>query len=213
MPTATWDRLDPSRRDAVISAAAAEFSEHGFSGGSLNVIARNAGVAKGSLFQYFTDKADLYAYMAARAAERIRADIEAKIVARDWGTGFWDSMLALLEDWQQYFMEHPLERAVTEAVNLESERSARPAVRAAVNGHYVEVLTPLLISGQAAGQVRQDADLEAAVALLLLLLPYIALAPHNPGLDPLLGLGEADPDVRRTALARTLQIFRDAYAA
>ena len=61
MPTVTWARVDPSRRAAVIEAAEAEFGAHGFSQGSLNVIARRAGVAKGSLFQYFADKRDLYA--------------------------------------------------------------------------------------------------------------------------------------------------------
>ena len=50
MPTVTWARLDPTRRAAVIEAAEAEFGTHGFSRGSLNVIARRAGVAKGSLF-------------------------------------------------------------------------------------------------------------------------------------------------------------------
>ena len=64
MPTVTWARLDPSRRAAVIEAAEAEFGAHGFSRGSLNVIARRAGVAKGSLFQYFADKRDLYAFIA-----------------------------------------------------------------------------------------------------------------------------------------------------
>ncbi len=59
MPTVTWARVDATRRAAVIEAAEAEFGAHGFSGGSLNVIARRAGVAKGSLFQYFADKRDL----------------------------------------------------------------------------------------------------------------------------------------------------------
>lgn len=50
MPTVTWARVDPARRAAVVEAAEAEFGAHGFSRGSLNVIARRAGVAKGSLF-------------------------------------------------------------------------------------------------------------------------------------------------------------------
>jgi len=40
MPTVTWARLDPVRRAAVIEAAEAEFGAHGFSAGSLIVIAR-----------------------------------------------------------------------------------------------------------------------------------------------------------------------------
>ena len=42
MPTVTWARLDPIRRAAVVEAAEAEFGAHGFSRGSLNVIARRA---------------------------------------------------------------------------------------------------------------------------------------------------------------------------
>ena len=76
MPTVTWARVDPARRAAVIEAAEAEFGAHGFSNGSLNVIARRAGVAKGSLFQYFADKRDLYAYIADVGSQRVRAYVE-----------------------------------------------------------------------------------------------------------------------------------------
>ncbi|AFE15225.1 putative transcriptional regulatory protein [Mycobacterium tuberculosis RGTB327] len=67
----TWARVDPARRAAVVEAAEAEFGAHGFSRGSLNVIARRAGVAKGSLFQYFADKRDLYAFIADIASQRV----------------------------------------------------------------------------------------------------------------------------------------------
>ncbi|MEP7180295.1 MAG: helix-turn-helix domain-containing protein, partial [Pseudonocardiales bacterium] len=64
MPRPTWDRLEQSRRDRVLRAAMVEFGRRGYSGASLNVIAREAGVAKGSLFQYFDDKFDFFAYVA-----------------------------------------------------------------------------------------------------------------------------------------------------
>ena len=83
MPTVTWARLDPIRRAAVVEAAEAEFGAHGFSQGSLNVIARRAGVAKGSLFQYFADKRDLYAFIADVGSQRVRAYMEARILELD----------------------------------------------------------------------------------------------------------------------------------
>src|SRR6195952_4627999 len=64
MPKSTWDNLDETRRERVLEAAMAEFGRHGYSGGSLNIIAREAGVAKGSLFQYFDDKLDFFAHVA-----------------------------------------------------------------------------------------------------------------------------------------------------
>ncbi|BBH16934.1 TetR family transcriptional regulator [Nocardioides baekrokdamisoli] len=208
MPTPTWERLDPARRNAVIAAAEDEFAEHGFSSGSLNAIARNAGVAKGSLFQYFTDKADLYAYMAERASTRVRDAMAEHIASADWAGDYWGAMTDLLVHWQAYFFTHPLERAFTEAVNLESERAARPAIRRAVNDFYIDSLRPLLTLGQDLGVVGRDTDIEAVLALLLMVLPQAALAPHNAYLDPLLGLGDADPTVRRQGIDRIIALLR-----
>ena len=79
MPTPTWNRLPAAKRDAVLAAAEAEFGERGFSGASLNTICRKAEISKGSLFQYFTDKADMYAHLAELASLRIRAAMEAEV--------------------------------------------------------------------------------------------------------------------------------------
>ncbi|MGZ6778418.1 MAG: TetR/AcrR family transcriptional regulator, partial [Mycobacterium sp.] len=112
MPTVTWARVDPSRRAAVIAAAEAEFSAHGFSRGSLNVIARRAGVAKGSLFQYFADKRDLYSYIADIGSLRVRSYMEDRIRELDPGRPFFEFLTDLLDSWVAYFADHPLDRAL-----------------------------------------------------------------------------------------------------
>lgn len=211
MPTSTWDRLPEARRTAVIKAAEDEFAAHGFSGGSLNVIARNAGVAKGSLFQYFRDKSDLYAYLSERASLRIRDDMGAAIAAADWDSGPFGPLRDLLVMWEEYFHTHPLELALTAAVNLEPDQSARLAVRHVVNEHYAAVLRPLLTQARDGGHLRADADVDAFLALLLLLLPHIALAPHNPGLDPVLGLSSTDRDERLSAIDRLVTVLESAF--
>src|SRR5688500_4398609 len=99
MPTSTWDRLPATRRDAVIAAAEAEFGAQGFSRGSLNVIAREAGVSKGSLFQYFADKADLCAYLADIVSLRIRAHLETKVADLPWETDFFGALRSLGHIW------------------------------------------------------------------------------------------------------------------
>lgn len=76
MPTVTWARVDPARRAAIIEAAEAEFGAHGFSRGSLNVIARRAAVAKGGLFRYFADQRDLYAFVTDIAGQRVHSYME-----------------------------------------------------------------------------------------------------------------------------------------
>ena len=62
--------------------------------------------------------------------------------------------------------------------------------------------------GQDLGAVGRDTDIEAILALLLMVLPQAALAPHNAYLDPLLGLGDTDPAVRRQGIDRIIALLR-----
>ena len=52
-----------------------------FSSGSLNVIAREAGIAKGSLFVYFADKLELFGYVCETTSEAVRAHMVDRMVA------------------------------------------------------------------------------------------------------------------------------------
>ncbi|WP_020658668.1 TetR/AcrR family transcriptional regulator [Amycolatopsis benzoatilytica] len=203
MPTGTWERLPEQRRAAVLAAAEAEFAARGFSGGSLNTICRAAGVSKGSLFQYFADKADMYVHLAELASLRIRAAMEAEIARLDWAADFAGALNELLDAWVRYFYDHPQERAITAAANLEPDPTARTPVRAAVNCHYLAVLRPLVEDAVARGQLRADTDVETVLSLLLLVLPHLALAPHVAGLDPVFGLVAGD-SAHAVAVARRL---------
>ena len=212
MPTATWERLPERRRTAVLAAAEAEFGAHGFSQGSLNVIAREAGVSKGSLFQYFDDKADLCAYLADIVSLRIRASLEPVIARLDWEGDFWASLRRFAHTWVRYHAAHPQERALTVAANLELDARSRAAVRLVVNRHYVEVLTPLLEQAKASGQLAPGADLDAFLALLMLVFPHLAIASANPDLDAVLGLGSGSVKAGERAADRLLDVLRHGLA-
>ena len=47
-------------RDALVTAACAAFCENGFHGTNTNEIAHRAGLAAGTLYNYFTDKIDIF---------------------------------------------------------------------------------------------------------------------------------------------------------
>jgi AcrR family transcriptional regulator len=55
------------RRQAILDAALAEFSEHGFAAARLDDVARRAGVAKGTLYLLAKDKQDLLQQSVLRA--------------------------------------------------------------------------------------------------------------------------------------------------
>lgn len=216
MPTEVWRNLRPERRDRVLAAAMAEFGERGFSAGSLNVVAREAGVAKGSLFQYFDDKLDLYSTVCAEATHRIRSHMETRMAAvlvAEPDLPFFEFLAVLADEWSTYFATHPLERGITAATNLEIDSAVRQAVRGVAQQHYLDVFRPLVAEGVRRGDVCPDrADPEALVALLVLVVPHLALAPYLPGLDPVLGLHGSTPAEVSTQVRKLVAVVAAAYA-
>jgi AcrR family transcriptional regulator len=183
MPRATWANLDAARRDRVLHAAMAEFGRHGYSGGSLNVIAREAGVAKGSLFQYFDDKFDFFAHVAEHTSMRVYEAMLPTLREPATGESFVEHFVGLVDVWIAYMADHPLERGVTAATTMELDPEVRRAIREPVHRLYAQGLRPLLQAGIESGEFRADADLDALLSLLVLVLPHLALAPFEPGLD------------------------------
>jgi AcrR family transcriptional regulator len=63
MPKQTFLNLTEEKRQAIVNAATDEFAEHGYKAASINRIVANSGISKGSFYQYFTDKMDVFKYL------------------------------------------------------------------------------------------------------------------------------------------------------
>ena len=141
MPTETWWNLPPEKRERVTRAAMVEFGKRGFSAGSLNVIAREADIAKGSLFQYFDDKLDMYATICEEGIKTIRdAALAGVDVEND---EFFPALRRIVCNWLNFFSTHPVERGFAYAAGNEVDEEAGAAVRSVTSAHFVSELTPL----------------------------------------------------------------------
>lgn len=63
IPTQTFYNLDKAKRRRIIDAAVAEFSKNGYSNARLSNIIRASDIPRGSLYQYFEDKFDVFKYI------------------------------------------------------------------------------------------------------------------------------------------------------
>lgn len=63
MPTSTFFRLPEEKRQRLMEASWEEFTNSSFSDVSINQIIRSAGIPRGSFYQYFTDKEDLFFFL------------------------------------------------------------------------------------------------------------------------------------------------------
>jgi TetR/AcrR family transcriptional regulator len=72
MPKDTFKQLPDEKRERITAAAATLFAERGFAATDVAQIAKQAGVAKGSLYNYFESKEDLYFFVCRDGLERSR---------------------------------------------------------------------------------------------------------------------------------------------
>jgi AcrR family transcriptional regulator len=63
MPKQTFLNLAEEKRQSIVNAAIDEFLEYGFEASSINRIVANSGISKGSFYQYFEDKMDVFRYL------------------------------------------------------------------------------------------------------------------------------------------------------
>jgi AcrR family transcriptional regulator len=63
MPKQTFLNLPEQKRNTITNAAIDEFADYGFEAASINRIVVNGGISKGSFYQYFEDKMDVFRYL------------------------------------------------------------------------------------------------------------------------------------------------------
>lgn len=74
MPKPTFFRLPEEKRMRLVKAAYAEFTRAPFADASISNIIKDAGIPRGSFYQYFEDKSDIFFYL----LDRMRDN------AQDW---------------------------------------------------------------------------------------------------------------------------------
>lgn len=111
MPKPTFWNLPPAKRDAFVQIALEEFAAHDYNTASVTNIVARAGIAKGSVYQYFTDKQDLYLFLLEHAGQTLLARVnETSRSAQP--AGFFDALRVQMSATLSAAMAHPLHAQV-----------------------------------------------------------------------------------------------------
>lgn len=97
------DTLAPRRRADIVRHAIDEFARRGYAGADLDVIAANAGCSKGTLYNYFASKGDLFS---ASVDHVMFTVVGAAGLADDDGDPL-DQLETLVLEFLRHFHRHP----------------------------------------------------------------------------------------------------------
>jgi AcrR family transcriptional regulator len=163
MPTSTFFALPAERRQRLVEEAIREFSERPFAQASLSQIALRSRIAKGSFYQYFSDKLDLYRWLVTVEAPRHKREF---LAAAPPAPDFWTGLETLIERGMAFLVEQPrLARLVAAAADPAADEAVRGLHRAVCEAGIAE-LQGLLEQGMASGAIAKR-GLKLAVATRL----------------------------------------------
>ncbi len=158
MPKETFYNLPDHKRRNIEKTAIKEFAEYGYDKASVTRMVENCSIAKGSFYQYFDDKKDLYFYLVARVAQK-KAEALAPVMERSQEYDFFGLIrklfleglrfaannpeVTMMGDWLFKNREHPIYKELV-GTGMENARN---------------IYTELLKTAIKKKEVRADIDL------------------------------------------------------
>ena len=176
---ASLTREDKARtREAIVAAAHEQVAADGYASASVVAVARRAGVATGTVYRYFPSKADLFAEVFRRAAER-ELEVIGAIVTAPGPVGH--RLAAATEAFARRALAAP---TLVYALMAEPVDPALEAERLASKRAWRELFAGLLREGMERGEVA-PLDPEVAAAALVGGMQEALIAPPGAGHEAL----------------------------
>jgi AcrR family transcriptional regulator len=167
MPKQTFFNLSETKRNAFVEAALEEFAGYDYQNASISQIVAKLGIAKGSFYQYFEDKRDLYLYLIELASQE-RIKFVKSVVPPDPQIGFFAYTEWLLEIGVRFTFEYPrLNQIIYRA--MFGEGPFRDEMLQRMKESALDYIRQIIIQGIAAGEINPDLDLEMVAYLLNLI--------------------------------------------
>jgi TetR/AcrR family transcriptional regulator, fatty acid metabolism regulator protein len=161
------------KRERILEAAERIFARHGFFHARVSEIAREAGVADGTIYLYFKSKDDLLISLFESRMERVTVALAAAVDRA--GVRARDRLVAFLDSYAGLIVENP---ALAEVLTVELRQSSKfmKEYQSRQFGEFLKLLAGLVADGQAAGEFDRELPAPVVARAIFGMLDELALA-------------------------------------
>ncbi len=164
MPKATFFNLPEEKRKLLFDLAVEEFADNDYESASISRIVAKAGIAKGSFYQYFADKLDLYQFLLDEGI-RLKMEFLKAHPPPDSTMNLFAYLRWLFKVGLDYQIMHPKLAKVAQRA-LYGRSPIQPQLNARIRTESLAYLGGLVRQGIANGQLHADLDADAAAFVL-----------------------------------------------
>ena len=167
MPKQTFFNLPDDKREQILDVVIDEFAENDYANVSISRIVANAGIAKGSFYQYFDDKDDLYSYLFDLIVEA-KAEMFSLNQPDPQHIGIFAYMRWILRNSVQFELKHP--RFSKIGYRMMKGGAQANVLMSRSQGRQQQFYQQLVILGKQQGDIASDIDSEVGAYILEMLI-------------------------------------------
>ena len=169
-----------AKHELILDTALRMFAEKGFAATSTLALAREAGVAEGTIFRHFEGKEAIFSEILARLHQKIKSDFESEMALVGGASGLED-MLRGIDSFLTFSVENRdyLALFFSDAPARYNEQN-NPVFREiySIYKYITGFLAEQIIKGQKDGSVRIGIDVDAATITMTCSIIGLARARH-----------------------------------
>ena len=160
MPSQTFFNLADEKREAIVKVALDEFSTLDYNSASISRIVRETGIAKGSFYQYFQDKKDLYIYLLSLVSEAKLAHLQQTPPPKA-KMDFYEYLSWLFELSIEFDRIHPVFSRLAYRAFYGNSSLKDPEIEHKEKA-FTDFVGQLIVKGTLSGEIDPSIDLEMA---------------------------------------------------
>jgi len=208
----TFWHLPPDKQERVLDAALTEFADQGYHQASLNRLVARAGIAKGSLYQYFPNKEGIFRHIFHLALNLVRRTlVEVKETTEN--ENLFIRLEKSLQAGVRFLQGHPRIYSLYLKIQFDRQTPFRQELLAAVRRYAGEYFGSLISRARARGELRPGISEPAARFLLDAVFDRFLQAVAVPYLDVTFNLHQAPEEIIHRRIRELIDLLREGLAA
>lgn len=206
--TEQFNHLPVEKKDRITEAFISEFAKKGFRAASMNKIVERAGISKGSLFNYFNSKNQLFMYTYKVAFERVKEYLrEVREETKD--EEFFTRFQKIMEAGIKFIKKHPNLARIYYRILYTGDSPEGTVILQELHAESMKFIASLVERGVERGEISKEIDVDKAAFILESVLNRFLQVQHQNVLDPSLNLYGASSEESEKWIKDLVSLLRD----